>query len=292
MSRLRTLVAEELGTEVDPRVAAMAEAIARKHSPASRAVLFYGSCLREQTLDGLMLDFYLIVSDYRSAYGRRLPAAANRLVPPNVFHLEHHGLRAKYAVLSEPHFARECGPGAFTVSTAARFAQPSRLAWARDCGSESAVVDAVTKAAPALLGWTLPLVPNADGEEMFRRAFELTYGAELRAERSSRPSAIVDTDPERYRRFALAALAETGPAGRSGKQARRWWRRMQRRGKWYSVPRIAKAALTFAGGVDYVAWKINRHAGTDIRIKPWQRRWPLLAALSLLPRLLKSGAVR
>ena len=32
---------------------------------ASRAVLFYGSCLREQQLDGLMLDFYLIVSDYR-----------------------------------------------------------------------------------------------------------------------------------------------------------------------------------------------------------------------------------
>ena len=72
----------------------------------------------------------------------------------------------------------------------------------------------------------------------------------------------------------------------------RWWRRMQRRGRLYSVPRIAKGSFTFAGGVDYIAWKINRHAGTKIRIKPWQRRWPLLAAISLLPRLLKSGAVR
>ncbi len=75
-------------------------------------------------------------------------------------------------------------------------------------------------------------------------------------------------------------------------RAERWWRKMQRRGKWYSVLRLAKASATFTGGVDYIAWKINRHAGTQIQIKPWQRRWPLLAAISLLPRLLKSGAVR
>ena len=53
-----------------------------------------------------------------------------------------------------------------------------------------------------------------------------------------------------------------------------------------------KASLTFAGGLDYLAWKINRHAGTAIVIRPWQRRLPLLAALTLLPRLVRSGAVR
>jgi hypothetical protein len=63
-------------------------------------------------------------------------------------------------------------------------------------------------------------------------------------------------------------------------------------GKFLSVVRLAKASATFAGGPDYIAWKINRHAGTDIRLKPWQQRHPLLAAISLLPRLLKSGAVR
>ena len=71
MSELRQLVAEELSLPVDPRVSAMAEAIAARHEPASRAVLFYGSCLRERELDGRMLDFYLIVSDYRAAYDKR-----------------------------------------------------------------------------------------------------------------------------------------------------------------------------------------------------------------------------
>ena len=104
MSELRALVAEELSLPVDPRVSAMAAAIAAKHGAASRAVLFYGSCLREKQLEGLMLDFYLIVSDYRAAYDKSWLAAANRLIPPNVFYFEHDGLAAKYAVLSEARF--------------------------------------------------------------------------------------------------------------------------------------------------------------------------------------------
>ncbi len=85
MTDLRTLVAEELGLPVDPRVSAVAAAIAAKHGAASRAVLFYGSCLREKQLDGLMLDFYLIVSDYAAAYDKRWLAFANRLIPPTSF---------------------------------------------------------------------------------------------------------------------------------------------------------------------------------------------------------------
>ena len=75
-------------------------------------------------------------------------------------------------------------------------------------------------------------------------------------------------------------------------QAAQRWRALQRRGKWLSVVRLAKASFTYAGGIDYLAWKINRHAGTKIEIKPWQRRWPLVAALTLVPRLMKSGAIR
>ena len=304
MTELRKLVAEELSLPVDARVRAMAEAIAAEHTPASRAVLFYGSCLRERELDGRMLDFYLIVSDYRSAYAKRWLAAANRLIPPNVFYFEHGGLVAKYAVLSEADFAHECGAQAWNLSTAARFAQPSRLVWSANAAGRKGIVDAASLAAATLLGWTLPLVgPTASPNELWKQAFARTFAAELRAERRERSAAIVDADPDRYERFgkaALEALAKqhaAGPGGmfameRGREQALRWWRRKQRKGKLYSVPRLAKASLTFAGGPDYIAWKINRHAGTDIRLKPWQRRWPLLAAISLLPRLLRSGAVR
>ena len=290
MADLKQLVADELSLPVDPAVAAMAAAIAAKHGQASRAVLFYGSCLRQDQLEGLMLDFYLIVSDYAEAYVKGWMATANRLIPPNVFYFEHGGLASKYAVLSEADFDRECGPEARSTSVVARFAQPSRLVWSSGKIARETVVSSVRQCAPALLGWARPLAPrDATIEALWKCAFQLTFGAELRAERTDRSASIVDSDPDRYRRFGEAALAGLPPGGTG---TSRWWKRMQRKGKLLSALRLAKASTTFTGGADYIAWKINRHAGTRIELKPWQRRHPLLAGLTLLPRLLKSGAVR
>jgi len=302
-AELQALVAAELSQPVDPLVSELAEAIAGKHAPASRAVLFYGSCLREKQLDGLMLDFYLIVSDYSAAYDKRWLAIANRLIPPNVFYFEQNGLLAKYAVLSEADFVRECSPKAHSVSVVARFAQPARLIWASDDRAANLAMKSITLAAPTLLDWTLPGSEEGSPINLWKRAFSLTFGAELRAERSDRSGKIVEADPDRYYQVGLRSLqviARNRGVGPNGEvplmmrpdRMRRWWRRMQWKGKTLSVLRLAKASATFAGGIDYIAWKINRHAGTQIEIKPWQRRWPLLAAITLLPRLLKSGAVR
>jgi hypothetical protein len=177
------------------------------------------------------------------------------------------------------------------VSTAARFAQPSRLAWSADKAAADRMMDIVSQAAPTLLGWTRPLAPEASVEELWKLAFRQTFHAELRAERLSRPDALVDADSQRYEQFGAAALAHAKTAMNS-RQAQRWWRRMQAHGKRYSIARLAKASATFIGGADYIAWKINRHTGAGIELKPWQRKHPLLAAITLVPRLLKSGAVR
>jgi hypothetical protein len=305
---LATLVADELALAVDPRVTAMAGAIAARYGAAARAVLFYGSCLRSRELHGQMLDFYLIVSDYGAAYGRSWKASANRLIPPNVFPFAHEGLVAKYAVLSEADFFRLNGPDGLSVSVWARFAQPSRLVWWSGEPAVQHVVRAVARAAPTLLAAARPMiVPDRldDPLELWREAFRLTYRSELRAERGGRAASVVDADPERYRRFTgptleAAAIGRLHPdetalleevSERTRSQARKLWTRRARTGKALTLLRLAKASGTYAGGIDYLAWKINRHAGTSFEIKPWQRRWPLLGALTLLPRLLKRGAI-
>jgi hypothetical protein len=283
---LTNLVRAELSTPVDPRAKAMAAAIAAQYPGSARAVLFYGSCLRESELDGLMLDFYLIVSDYGDAYDRRWMTAANRLIPPNVFPFQHEGLIAKYAVLSEADFDRLNGPETRNVSVWARFAQPSRLVWAVDDTAADRAVAAVARAAPTLLA-AAGRVEGEDVLDWWRRAFSLTYSAELRAERSGRAQSVVDADPDRYLRFGPPAIAAIAADARSG-----GWPRRRLEGKALSIVRLAKASLTYAGGIDYLAWKINRHAGTKIEIKPWQRKWPLVAALTLVPRLMRSGAIK
>jgi hypothetical protein len=307
MLSLTQLVADELAVPALSQVQAFAAHIAGQYRQAARAVLFYGSCLRSEQLEGQMLDFYLIVSDYDSAYDRPWLAKWNRRLPPNVFPFQHDGLMAKVAVLSEADFHDLNRPAASAVSVWARFAQPSRLVWVADEDAQKMVVRAVSGAAPTLLNAALAFVEReVDVLDLWQSGFQMTYGAELRAERKDRPSSVIEFDPERYQRFGQAALQHTPIANeirgdkvhilpdpqRRIMQERSRWPGLRRRGKMLTVARLAKAAFTYAGGIDYLAWKINRHAGTQIEIKPWQRRWPLVAAVFLVPRLLAKGAVK
>lgn len=307
MLSLTQLVAEELAVPVQAGVCDFAAHIAAQYAGAARAVLFYGSCLRSEQLQGEMLDFYLIVSDYDAAYGKTWLATWNRRLPPNVFPFQHNGLIAKVAVLSESDFHDLNRPAASAVSVWARFAQPSRLVWCADDTARHAAVIAISGAAPTLLNAALAFDERpVDILDLWQSGFQMTYGAELRAERKDRPSSVIAFDPERYRRFGIAALGHTHIANemRGDKvlllpdidgrivQEKNRWPSLRRRGKLLTIARLAKAAFTYAGGIDYLAWKINRHAGTQIIIRPWQRKWPLVAALFLVPKLWAKGAVR
>ena len=299
MDSLQSLIAAEALQPVDPRVAGFARAIAAPFGDAARAVIFYGSCLREAQLDGLMLDFYVIVSDYAQAYRAANKAGwmarANALIPPNVFPAAHDDLAAKYAVLSEADLARACSMQAGDVSVWARFAQPVRIVWSADARAEAAALEALCAAPVTLLRHAAPVADSASADPLhiWRTGFTRTYGAELRAERGDRPDKVVDYAPGHYAAVG-AAIAREAPdlAAMPREEAEARWARLRARGKRLTVARLAKASFTFAGGIDYLAWKINRHAGTQIEIQPWQRKWPLVAALFLVPKLLKSGAVK
>lgn len=300
MNHLKPLIEAELAEPVEPRVAAFAQSIAAQYGDASRAVLFYGSCLRTAELDGQMLDFYLVVSSYEAAYGKSWLVRANKLLPPNVFPAEHDGLVAKLAVLSEEDFHRLNGPEASAVSVWARFAQPSRLVWCADEAAKEKAVAAISRAPITLFELALPLlgIQPQTPVRIFHRGFELTYGAELRAERGNRPGSVVDSDLERYERFGLATMAtmQDQDPSESGElsldEAEKRWKTLRRNGKLLTLARLAKASGTYAGGIDYLAWKINRHAGTNYEVKPWQRKWPILGALMMLPRLIAGGAIK
>ena len=305
MSELKSLIAQELAQPVDKRVAAFAASIAAQYGEASRSVLFYGSCLRTTELDGQMLDFYLIVSGYEAAYGKSWLVGANRRLPPNVFPAEHDGLIAKVAVLSEDDFYRLNRITASAVCVWARFAQPSRLVWQADEAAQTQAVEAIEGAAITLFDMSFPMMDigaEHSIEDLWKRGFELTYGAELRAERKDRSDSVVDADPGRYARFGPAVVAAIAERNRTqGKPLKiiasrdaveKRWRQLRRNGKLLTLARLAKASATYAGGIDYLAWKINRHAGTDYEIKPWQRKWPILGALTMLPRLIAGGAIK
>lgn len=305
MTALHDLVAAELDAPVAEAVRSFAAEVAARYPDSAQAVLFYGSCLWSRQLDGLMLDFYLLVDDYDRAYGKRWLATANRLIPPNVFYAESGKLRAKYAVLTLDDFARLASSKTRNVSVWARFAQPSALVWTRDTRARAKAIDAVAQAAPALLAAARPMLPDRLSiRELWTQAFALTYDAELRSEKAGRGVTLYDTAPERYREATIPALAAAGLAAQVKGESiefidaadraagERAWGRRRLEGKLLSALRLIKASLTFDGGIDYLAWKITRHSGVAIAITPWQRRHPVLAGLLLLPQLKRKGAVR
>ncbi|HWU00223.1 MAG TPA: hypothetical protein VN229_21480 [Terriglobales bacterium] len=301
---LQDFVAQELDQPVSPLVRAMADVIRQRFGAAATAVLFYGSCLRrpETQLGDSLLDFYVLVDDYRRAYPTALPAWANHLLPPNVFYLElEHGgtiLRAKYAVISQQQFARGTSPAAPNVSLWARFCQPVRLVWSRDSLAAAAAAAACSEAVLTMLAaWgAQPTAPNMalSEDDILQRwigGFQETYRAELRPEGSDRAVQIVAVDAARYQQItplAQAVLAEQPQPD----NARSAWRRSRLLGKLFNIARLAKATFTFEGGLDYALWKIARHSGITVEVTDWQRRHPLLSAPGLAWRLYRRGAFR
>lgn len=137
---LAQIIARELECPSPPEARALADAI-RERVHDVECVLFYGSCLRKQSAEGV-LDFYVLVGSYRKAYDSWLLAAGNAILPPNVFYIEVESewgtLRAKYAVLSSKDFEQRVGPAWIYPYIWARFSQPAPLPYARDDEAPSA----------------------------------------------------------------------------------------------------------------------------------------------------------
>ncbi|MFQ5346900.1 MAG: hypothetical protein ACE5ED_03515 [Rhodothalassiaceae bacterium] len=311
---IRALVEAEITRPQPAAVIAAAQHATAPHGDAVDALLYYGSCLRTGVLADRILDFYVLVADYDSAYDRRWLALANRLLPPNVFYDEMEyadppRLRSKVNVISTDDFSRRVRADCVNVSIWARFAQPVALVQVRDADMRARIVDAIAEAIGTTLDAARPLASAGDdAAALWSRAFDLTYGAELRSEPPGKGREIYEADAARYDRLFAAWCRETGIATRSDRDGRlrlaesppaserrralRAWRRRRWNGKVVSLLRLVKAAFTFSGGIDYLAWKIRRHSGVEITLSAWQRRHPLLAGLLLFLRLKRRGAFR
>ena len=294
---LESLIAAELRQPVSPAAQAAADELSRRHGAAVVGCLFYGSCLRDGQDSGRLLDFYLLVEDYRAFHGRWLPAWLNSRLPPNVYYLEFgphdDRVRAKYAVISLADLAAGTGPGAFLPTLWGRLAQPCALIAARDRGVQDTVGQALAQAVRTLLAAARPLLPGeADAAALWTRALRESYRTELRAERADRAAQLYQANRERYEACAFLVLPSLpSVTGDMAAARRRWWWR-RRLGKGVQVLRLCKAAYTFTDGLDYVLWKIEQHSGVRAEPSDWQRRHPLLAAPSLAWRLYRRRAFR
>ena len=312
--RLLARVRRELRVPVLAEAKDVARYAAELHGDTIGPVLFYGSCLRAESPEGIM-DVYLLSKSHvafhgTSASGRAL-AGLNWLIPPNIYfwsipHPVHGTLRAKAAVVSMAQFREACAFDAVSPSIWARFCQPSVLVDGYDEASREAVADAIVEAILTAARWAALLGPRRGSARDFWTAlFAATYAAELRPERNNRPSIIYDANAERYDailgdawdalgiRYADdAGVLAPDVADDARARASRAFAARQYGGKLISIARVVKGTLTFKGGVDYLAWKIERLSGVSLELTAFQRAHPFLGAPSVFVRLLRAGALR
>lgn len=111
--------------------------------------------------------------------------------------------------------------------------------------------------------------PDADVSALWKAGLGASYKAELRAESPER----VDRLLESYGDWPASVTQPSQPDWTGSSFA---WRLRGWQGALLSAARLIKGVFTFDGGVDYIAWKISRHAGFSLPVKEWERRWPLL----------------
>lgn len=269
-----------------------------------QAVIAYGSYLRGKR--DTVLDFYVLLDSYAAL--PRVAGIANRLLPPNVYHLmvdiagTPHS--AKFATITLAQFAQCIGED-FHSYFWARFAQPCLLLHARDPALRTRIDALWRVAAKRVLSNSLALMPpHFASEALWCQAFTLSYGAELRAE-NPHAAARLYSDYRASLDAHLDALAhELGlqhvapdtwqhqTSAVAANATRRAWRRRRFLGKCLSIARLLKAAFTFNDPLDYVVWKVARHTGIEEPTSPLQRRHPLLFGWGVLWRLYRRGGFR
>ena len=306
---MRRVLDEAIASQADapapPAVMALALRLRERFGSHALAILFYGSCRRAHDDAGGIVDLYVLVDGYRAAYGKVLPAIANRLLAPNVYYLEipyaGRTARAKYAVVALEQFERGIERW-FHPYLWCRFAQPCGVLCVADEGVRKRVLAALRRAVVHFAARTMPQLPaEFDARTLWTSGLRLTYAAELRSERPEKIARHYgDAEDEldaRTRALATDAHWEVAAAGswrNPNARARRLrstcgWIVCRAQGKLLSVLRLLKASFTFDGGLSYLVWKIERQSGVRVEITPFMRRFPRLGGIGAMWRTWRRG---
>lgn len=282
----------------DPALDLLLAQLRERHHNAICATLLYGSCLRSGDIYDGLLDLYLVCDSYSAAYQRPLLAGCNWLLPPNVFYAElkqgEKTLRSKVTMISLRDFQRGCSQEWFQSYIWGRFAQPTRILYSRDEQTRATLENSLLEAGRTLLCNSLPALPEQGSiTALWEQAMALSYSTELRTERPGRATELAGAAREFYAAvtrhharslgFDFTVYDNNGEmryrskvASGQRRSAQTAWSVRRGQGKVLSVLRVVKALFTFEGGLDYIAWKLERHSGESVVIPDRVRRAPLI----------------
>lgn len=293
MSDLSTLVqATQAPQPSDAQLAPLVAGIETRFGDNLAAILFYGSCRSTPAVTEGLIDLLVLVDDYDKAHTSALAARLNGWLPPNVYFFEAEGLQCKYAVISMAQF-RSKMHSRIDHYFWARFAQPFTPIHTR---SDDIKKSLVANQVQALKTFYTNLVAiegtPADSQRFWSAGLQKTYACDLRPESPAHSQTVIARAPEFWGNVTDALQQECPESHINTSPRRIDWRIRRVVGKALNLARLIKAAGTFSNGIDYLAWKVERHSGVKVETSPWMRRHPRLGGLRLAFGLWRQGGFR
>tara|TARA_Y100001935_G_C17291912_1_gene503872 strand:+ start:1057 stop:1935 length:879 start_codon:yes stop_codon:yes gene_type:complete len=275
------------------------EILKEKYGKELRAVILYGSWIRGRR--DTVIDFYVVLDSYKPL-NSRLEASLNHLLAPNVYNMTilqgEETIATKYATVSAEVFEKSICHD-FHPYFWARFAQPSEILYARNEHIRTELAELFNIATKRLITNVLPLLPKAfSSNELWEKAFELTYRCELRSESENTPKILAENMHQISNflakdcglEFSDNAIYRAG--NDSSRSTKILWIFRTLVGKSLSALRLFKALFTFENPLDYLVWKIERHTGIRETPTDLQRKYPILFSWTLLWKIFKRGGFR
>jgi hypothetical protein len=267
-------------------------------------ILFYGSCLRDSDCTGIM-DFYVLVKGYCCKGQNWWEALLNRTLPPNVYNLQinkgNQAIRGKYAVCTLDAFCAAVSDRWIHPYFWGRFAQPSRIAYARDIKIKTQIFQALVQSLQTFIDQVVSVMHSPFTiEEFWQTGLKASYATELRAEKEHTFLDIYSANKAYFQNATPLAFDLSKYAIRPCSDQARFeitislkqktkaailWKIRRITGKLLSIIRLLKGSLTFQNSFDYVIWKLEKHSGHKIHVNPVCRKHPAFCSMFLAMRL-------
>ena len=288
----KLLESSQMPTDHTPALGPLLDLIRARYGDTVLAIFLYGSCREEPDPKDGLIDLAVVVNRYQDVHSSRLSGWANAWLPPNVYFAEAGGLKSKYALIDQAGLEHKVH-ARWDHYFWARFCQPVTRIFTRDESVSRWLVEIQAKAVRTFYRNTSALkdAPHAV-LDFWAYGLRQTYGCELRPEPAGHALALIERNPDYWQCLHQAVRSTPSPVGVERWRYRLRWHLRKITGKLMNMARLLKAAGTVSQGIDYVAWKVQRHSGVKVEIQSWMRRHPRLGGLALAWGLWRQGGFR
>lgn len=273
------------------------------------SIIFYGSCLNEETRKETSTpDFFIVAKSYRAIHKKAFPSLFNAILTPNTYSIREKGLKGKYNIISMRDLSRETSGKAKDIYNLGRLSKRIAVIHHEDQGSLNTVIDSIASSYYSVADKVIFLVgAEFSLDDFIKAALSISYIGERRVEADDKIQKLYSSERDYYRSIYQLVLADLEASGAIRKENGRFRSNIGtmankigalrtaffiRKSRIRAKLRWPKSMITFEGWVDTLVEKIERAQGIKLELTEREKKYPLIYCWKYYFRLKKDKKLK